>query len=98
MIRYSREVPDDVEDFDSALLETVDHVRAHLSACADVNDSEDAFYSHVDISYSRLDAPARTRVTGALDVEPCEYALDELPAEPLDGECYVSDDGEGELR
>lgn len=98
MIQYSREVPDSVEDFDSALLETVDHVRAHLSACADLDDSEDAYYSHVAVSYSWLDEPARTRVTGVLDVEPAGYALDELPVEPVDGEWYVTDDGEGELR
>lgn len=98
MIQYSREVPDDVEDFESALSATVDHVRAHLSACGSLVDSEDEFYADVELSYSRLDEPARTRVTGVLDVEPPEYALDELPVEPVDGEWYVSDDGEGELR
>ena len=94
MIQYSREVPDDVEDFESALTATVDHVRAHLSACADVNDSEDALYSQVAVSYSRLDEPPRTRVTGVLDLEPSGYALDELPAT---GD-LVFDDGAGELR
>lgn len=98
MLQYSREVPDSVPDFESALRETVDHVRAHLSACGSLVDSEDEFYADVQVSFLRLDEPPRTRVTGALDVEQPSYPLDALPEVPVDGESLVFDDGEGELR
>lgn len=97
MLQYSREVPYSVPDFDSALAATVDHVRAHLSACADRGDSEDALYSRVAVTYLGLEDPARVRVTGALDADPTGYELDELPVEPVAGEAYVVDRGEGEL-
>lgn len=98
MLQYSREVPYSVPDFDSALTATVDHVRAHLSACGDERDSEDALYSRVAVTYLGLEDPARVRVTGALDVELPAYELDDSPVEPVAGEGYVVDRGEGELR
>lgn len=68
MIQYSREVPNDAPEFVRAMVDTVDHVRGHLSACVDPDDSEDARAGDVEIVYTTVDGG--TLVTGVIHAEP----------------------------
>lgn len=68
MLSYSRFVPDDAPDFERAMVDTVDHVRGHLSACCDPDDSEDALAGDVEIVYTAEDGG--TLVTGHIHAEP----------------------------
>lgn len=79
---YSRDVPYDVDNYDSALFETMIHVREHMSSCVDPDDSCDRHFSEVTLSYE--DLGDRLRVTGSLDREVPDYALDAVPVESID--------------
>lgn len=87
MLHYERFVPDDAPDFETALIDTVDHIRGHLSACVDPDDDDCAFDEDVLISYHRVDGETPgTMVVGSIDAEVCDYPLDAVPVEPIEGE------------
>ena len=71
MLQYSRFVPRESGvdyDFDRALIDTVDHVRGHLSSCCDPGDDPENLMNDVEIAYSEDDAGCL--VTGSIDQEP----------------------------
>lgn len=73
MLVYARFVPADLDDFDTALIDTVDHVRGHLSSCVDPDDDEENRMNEVTISYDQSDAGCL--VTGSIDADPVAHYL-----------------------
>lgn len=71
MLVYSRFVPRESDagyDYDRALIDTVDHVRGHLSSCCDPDDDPENLMDDVSIAYAEDDAGVL--VTGSIDREP----------------------------
>lgn len=72
MLHYSRYVPrvglEDDYDFDRALIDTVDHVRGHLSSCCDPDDDTENLMDDVSIAYDAGETGCL--VTGSIDAEP----------------------------
>ena len=66
-MEYSRFVPTSAGEL--AVIDTVDHVRAHLSSIADSDDDPDTRAEDVEISYDYSN-PAGVLVRGYLDAEP----------------------------
>lgn len=68
MLVYSRFVPNEAPEFERAMVDTVDHVRGHLSSCVDERDDEDACAGEVEIRYEISDSG--TLVVGSIDADP----------------------------
>lgn len=68
-MRYRRDVP---RDDQTAIDAEADHVRAHLSACCDPDDDEDARAGEVTVTVAEhVDGdPALVSVIGAIDADP----------------------------
>lgn len=65
MLIYSRFVPADAGEL--ALIDTVDHVRAHLSSVAELDDNPETRADDVRVAYKYADGG--TLVTGYLDAD-----------------------------
>lgn len=65
---YSRYVPRDCDDYERAMVDTVDHIRGHLSSCCDPDDDPENLMNDVTVSYFEDDAG--TLITGSLNAEP----------------------------
>lgn len=68
-MRYRRDVP---RDDQTAIATEIEHVRAHLSACCDPDDDQDALASRVAITIEdHVDGdPELVSITGEIDAEP----------------------------
>lgn len=68
-VRYRRDVP---RDDQAAIDAETEHVRAHLSACCDPDDDENARADEVTITVTdHVDGdPALVSITGEIDTEP----------------------------
>lgn len=66
MLVYERFVPRGESEL--AMINTVDHVRAHLSSIADADDDPETNIDDVTIEY--VESDAGTMVVGSLDMEP----------------------------
>jgi hypothetical protein len=87
-VRYTRDVPFEVSE--AAYLETIAHVRSHLSSVASLTDDPNLYMEMVTITES-LSPEGQRRITGELAAEPVASYANNGFFDPDENRTYAFD-------